>query len=153
MDFCGYPSSFNHLYEPFTLDNWFNEHLMKTLKNTWFIAFSLIWFIIFCCTKMEIYFPRLIQFYAIDLLAVPILGNLSLTFYRWITKNEKITLPIYSLIFLIVGLIVVFEYQLPKHHPRYVADVWDIVMYILGGLFFQLVMNNKSLPTTPHASK
>ena len=125
---------------------------MKTLKNSWFIAFSIIWFIIFCCTKMQIYFPRLIQFYAIDLLAVPILGNLSLAFYRWITKEEQITLPIYSLIFLVIGLSFVFEYQMPKHHPRYVADVWDIVMYILGGLFFQLVMN-KTSTITPHASK
>lgn len=152
MDFCRHTGCFNCFYERFTLDYWFNEHLMKTLKNTWFIAFSIIWFIIFCCTKMEIYFPRLIQFYAIDLLALPILGNLSLAFYRWITKEEQIKLPIYSLIFLVVGLSLVFEYQMPKHHPRYVADVWDIVMYILGGLFFQLVMN-KTSPITLHASK
>jgi hypothetical protein len=39
----------------------------------------------------------------------------------------------------------VFEWYMPKHYSRYTADIWDVVMYIFGGLFFGLVMNRKKL--------
>lgn len=116
---------------------------MKTLTNQYFIVFSLIWFLIFTCTKFEIYFYWPIQFYLIDLIAVPIIGNLSLFFYRFILKNELATLSNWHIAFIVLALIVVFEWYMPKSNNRYSADMIDVVMYIFGGLFFGLVMNCK----------
>jgi hypothetical protein len=125
--------------------NWFNEHLMKTLTDKCFIAFSLIWFIIFICTKFEIYFYWPFQFYLIDLIAVPIIGSLSLAFYRLLLNNEAAKLSFWHIAFIVLGLSLVFEWYMPKHYSRYTADIWDVVMYIFGGLFFGLVMNRKKL--------
>ncbi|TKB96043.1 hypothetical protein [Pedobacter cryophilus] len=116
---------------------------MATLTNKWFLVFSLIWLIIFTCTKFGIYFYWPIQFYLIDLIAVPIIGNLSLAFYRFILKNQLARLSFWHIAFIVLSLIVVFEWYMPKSNSRYSADIFDVVMYILGGLFFGLVMNCK----------
>jgi hypothetical protein len=124
------------------MDYWHDEHMRKALSNYWFIVFSLFWVIIFTCTKLHFYLWWPIQFYLIDLIAIPILGTLSLVFYRWILKNEKATLPLWSIAFLTIALSIWFEWYLPKHQPRYTADIWDIVMYFLGAFFFLFMMNN-----------
>ncbi len=123
------------------MDYWLINHLMITLVNKYFIAFSLIWLLIFACTKLEIYLYWPIQFYFIDLIAVPIIGNLSLAFYRFILKKEDERLSYWHIVFIVLSLSLVFEWFMPKHNLRYTADVWDVVMYFLGGLFFGLVMN------------
>jgi hypothetical protein len=114
---------------------------MSTLSNKYFIAFSLIWLLIFTCTKLEIYFYWPIQFYFIDIIAVPIIGNLSLAFYRFILKNESAKLSNWHIALIVLSLSLVFEWYLPKHNLRYTADIWDVLMYVFGGLFFSLVMN------------
>ena len=125
------------------MDYWTNEHLMATLTNKWFLRFTLIWLLIFTCTKFEIYFYWPIQFYLIDFIAVPIIGNLSLAFYRIILNNKLAKLSFWHIGFIVVGLSFVFEWYMPQHYIRYSADVWDVAMYILGGLFFGLMMNGK----------
>ncbi len=39
-----------------------------------------------------------------------------------------------------------FEYYLPKVNMRYTADLWDVVLYFSGSLFFY-VMENKGPKT------
>nr|MBC7612570.1 hypothetical protein [Pseudopedobacter sp.] len=126
------------------MDYWFDEHMRKALLNYWFIVFSILWLIIFTCTKLHFYFWWPIQFYLIDLMAIPILGTLSLVFYRWILQTEKAILPLWSIAFLFISLSLIFEWYLPKYNSRYVADVWDILMYLLGAIFFIVTMNKKS---------
>ena len=118
---------------------------MATLTNKWFLVFSLIWLIIFTCTKFEIYFYWPVQFYLIDLIAVPIIGNLSLAFYRFILKNQNAKLSFWHITFIVIGLIIVFEWYLPQFNSRYSADSFDAMMYILGGIFFGLIMNGKEV--------
>ncbi|MBU2268048.1 MAG: hypothetical protein KJ744_03510 [Bacteroidetes bacterium] len=127
------------------MDYWNDEHMRKALLNYWFIVFSILWVIIFTCTKLHFYFWWPIQFYLIDLMAIPILGTLSLVFYRWILQNEEAILPLWSIAFLTIALSVWFEWYLPKHQIRYTADVWDIVMYVLGAIIFNLTMNKSKI--------
>lgn len=123
------------------MDYWLDEHLMKVFLNKWFVIFSVIWLVVFICTKSHIYFWWPIQFYLIDLIAVPILGTLSLAFYKWILKDQSVKLAIWHICFLLFGLTIVFEVLLPKNNSRYISDFWDVVMYALGALFFFFVMN------------
>jgi hypothetical protein len=114
---------------------------MTTLLNKWFLAFSALWIVIFTCTKFEIYLYRPVQFYFIDFIAIPILGNLSLAFYRWFQKNKQVTLPIWSILYLVFSLSIVFEIFMPQYYLRYSSDIIDVLMYCFGGIFFHFVMN------------
>lgn len=114
---------------------------MKTLLNFWFIGFSLIWFTIYSSNLLGHQFYWLIQFYLLDLIAVPILSQLGLWWMRLIKGKANELLSIWHIAFIVLSLSLVFELYMPKHQNRYTADVWDILMYFLGGLFFYFIMN------------
>ena len=115
---------------------------MNTLLNKWFITFSLIWFIIFICTKLGYYFYWPIQYYLIDLLAVPIIAQLCLWWMRLILQKPNYSLSKWNILILIIALSLVFEIYLPTKNARYTGDYFDVMMYFLGGLFFLGRMNN-----------
>ncbi|MBK0382516.1 hypothetical protein I5M32_06030 [Pedobacter sp. SD-b] len=114
---------------------------MKTLLNRWLMIFSLIWLIVFICTKQGLYFYWPIQFYLIDLLAVPIIAQLCLWWMRFILQKPDHQLSKWNILIIIIALIIVFEIYLPMKNPRYVGDFYDGVMYVLGGFFFLSMMN------------
>ncbi len=114
---------------------------MKTLLNKWFIAFSLTWLVIFICTKVGYYFYWPIQYYLIDLLAVPIIAQLCLWWMRLIVHKPNYLLSKWNILMLIISLTMVFEIYLPTKNARYTGDYFDVLMYSIGGLFFLKYMN------------
>ncbi len=114
---------------------------MKTLLNRWFLSFSLIWLIVFTCTKLGYYFYWPIQFYLIDLLAVPIIGQLCLWWMRFILQNPHYKISKWNVVLIIIALSIVFEIYLPTKNARYTGDYFDAMMYCLGGIFFLKWMN------------
>jgi hypothetical protein len=116
---------------------------MSTLFNKWFILFALIWIIIYSSNQLGFYFYWPIQSFALDLIVVPILANLGLWLLRIIYKNNNTKLSYWHLLYLIVSLSLVFEYYLPQQKKRYTQDYWDILMYVVGALFFLLKMNTQ----------
>jgi hypothetical protein len=115
---------------------------MATLKNTWFIAFSLVWVIIFTLTKLHIYLPNIFQFYTLDLIAVPVLANLGLWFLRFLLQDDHLKMKPWQLLFIVLIVSIFFEVLMPIYNSkRYSADILDVFCYIFGGLFFWLVMN------------
>ena len=106
--------------------------------------FSLIWLLIFTANKLGYVFYRPVQFFLLDLLAAPILANLGLWLMRLIHQNNKYKLSGWNILFIIISLSLVFEWWMPKHHHRYTADIWDVLMYGFGGLFFWWRMNKNS---------
>ena len=113
---------------------------MKTLINKWFIALSIIWLIIFIATKNQIYFFWPIQFYLIDLIAVPIIARLCLWWMR-LMHSPNYKLNIWQIILIIISLSIIFEGILPHYNPRYSADLLDILAYSIGGVFYYQKMN------------
>lgn len=112
------------------------------LKNPFFIVFGLIWVVIFTLTKLQIFLPNIIQFYLLDCLAVPVLANLGLWFLRFILQNDLLVLKPWHLLFVIFSVSLFFEILMPIYKPyRYTADIYDVICYFFGGLFFWLVIN------------
>ncbi|QJD94517.1 hypothetical protein HH214_00840 [Mucilaginibacter robiniae] len=114
---------------------------MKTLQNPWFIAGCLVWAVIIPARKLNYPVPFL-NGYLDDAVAVPVIANLSLWFKRtvMIKSNYYVLLPGH-VIFIVIYLSVLFEWLLPHYSATYTADYWDVLLYILGGLFFYAVMN------------
>ena len=113
---------------------------MKTLLNKWFIIFAFTWLILFIATKNHIYFWWPIQFYWIDLIAVPVIAQLCLWYMR-LFNNQTYTLNRYQIILIVSSLSILFEGILPFYNSRYSADILDIMMYAIGAVFFSKMMN------------
>ena len=119
---------------------------MKTLLNPWFLLFCAVWLVIFTLTKFHIYLPNFIQFYVLDIIAVPVLANLGLWFWRFILQDNTRLLNFWQLIFIVLSVSIIFEVVMPTIKPnRYSADVFDVVSYVFGAMFFWWVMNKPSL--------
>ena len=118
---------------------------MKTLLNPWFLLFCAVWLVIFTLTKLHIFLPDFIQFYVLDIIAVPVLANLGLWFWRFILQDNTRLLNFWQLIFIVLSVSIIFEVVMPIIKPnRYSADVFDVACYVFGAMFFWSVMNKPS---------
>jgi hypothetical protein len=114
---------------------------MKTLLNPWFIAGCLIWVIVLTARKLG-HPLSYINGYITDVFAIPVIANLGLWFQRvFIIKNNYYVLAPWHVIFIVLYLVLVFEILLPLLSKTYTPDWIDVLLYIIGGLFFYRVMN------------
>jgi hypothetical protein len=80
--------------------------------------------------------------YIDDMAAIPVMANLALWFQRvFIIKNDYYVLAPWHVIFITAYVALVFEGLLPVLSKIYTADWIDVVLYVLGGLFFYRIMN------------
>ncbi|MBC7744058.1 MAG: hypothetical protein H7096_03065 [Flavobacterium sp.] len=123
---------------------------MRTLANSWFVLFCLIWLIIFTGRRLEISFIGF-NSYLTDLISVPIIANLGLTFQRvFVTKSNTYRLKAGHVLFIVAYTSLIFEILLPRFSAKYTADMVDILMYVFGGLFFWQFMNRPLIPPVIH---
>lgn len=80
--------------------------------------------------------------YLNDFLFVPIVLSLIQFLVRKIKNNKQFKIPTSAIIMIVIYYSLYFEYFMPKLNQRYTADLFDVLMYILGGLFFYLVENS-----------
>lgn len=114
---------------------------MKTLLNKWFIAGCLIWLIVFIMRKLNHPLP-FINGYIDDAIAIPVIANLGLWFQRVaVIKNNYYVLSKWHVVFITVYVALIFEGLLPWLSKAYTADWIDVLLYIIGGVFFYRVMN------------
>jgi hypothetical protein len=114
---------------------------MKTLLNKWFIASCLIWLIVITSRKMGHPLP-IINGYIDDAIAIPVIANLGLWFQRVvIIKNNYYVLSKWHVVFIVAYVSLIFEGLLPLFSKTYTADWIDVLLYIIGGVFFDRVMN------------
>src|SRR5580692_2762159 len=113
---------------------------MKTLLNPWFITGCLTWVIVITTRKLGHPLPY-INGYIDDAFAIPVIANLALWFQRvLIIKNNYYILARWHVIFMVIYVSVVFEGLLPLLSKKYTGDWADVLLYIVGGLFFYKVM-------------
>ena len=114
---------------------------MKTLLNKWFIAGCLIWLAVITMRKLGHPLP-FINGYLDDAFAIPVIANLGLWFQRVIViKNNYYVLSKSHIVFITMYAALVFEAMLPHFSRAYTADWIDVLLYIIGGVFFYKVMN------------
>jgi len=114
---------------------------MKTLFNPWFIGGCIIWLISFTLRKFHHPIPYL-NGYLTDAFAIPVIANLGLWFQRvCVYKNNRYILKPGHVIFIVVYVSLVFEAILPHYSKLYTGDWIDVLLYIVGGVFFFRIMN------------
>ncbi len=114
---------------------------MKTLLNPWFLAGCVIWLIVIILRKTGHPLPYL-NGYLTDAFAIPVIANLGLWFQRVIIyKSNYYVLSVWHVVFVVVYVSVVFEGLLPWLSAKYTADWIDVMLYVVGGIFFYFFMN------------
>jgi len=114
---------------------------MKTLLNPWFIIGCMVWAAIKITRILDVPVPYL-NGYLTDFFAVPVITNIGLWLQRvFIIKNNYYVLSPLQVIFMVIYISVLFEGLLPLISKIYIADWIDVLLYVIGGLFFYWVMN------------
>ena len=103
----------------------------------YYFVFSLaIGSLIYLAQKLAIELPVIVNNYVNDFLIIPIVLIVSLYVLRWSRNDANYQISIGAILYLCSFYAVIFEYVLPKFHPRYTADIIDVVLYFMGGIIF-----------------
>jgi len=80
--------------------------------------------------------PTFFSHYFADLLCMPLLLSVALLVMRWVRADADLYLSRAMILVATLYVGLVFECVLPLFFQRYTADVWDVVMYGVGGELF-----------------
>lgn len=107
----------------------------------YFIGVMTIYFLI-RYLRTAISLPDFFRFHFTDLLFVPAMALFALIILRFIKKDEKLTIPFWTIFLQVVLVSFYFEFYLPNYqshvHP-YTSDPFDVLMYFVGGGMFVLL--------------
>ncbi len=122
--------------------------MITVLKNPFFLIPCLIFWINQYVEKVQGIFIPLIHSYLDDLLAMPVILGITLQVYRWIhpAKNGFVFTKVQILV-AVVYISLIFEVLLPMYSSTYVRDMWDVVCYALGAIYYFKFIN------TPHGNQ
>lgn len=112
------------------------------MNKKWIIVLSLMVFIYLVCFLLKSFsFPGILTSYVNDFLSLPIVLTLLLVILRKFKNNSEYMLSYTMIFFAFLYQTTIFEFILPNISERYTYDVWDIVAYAVGGVFFLLIQN------------
>ncbi len=98
----------------------------------------------FVCLKMwegQGGLPRLITSYADDFLCLPLVLAGVLLAHRWMGTRLARQLPLGHGLAALGAFSLYFEVILPRLSSQVTADPWDVAMYVLGFVVFQVAIN------------
>lgn len=78
----------------------------------------------------------ILRYYLTDLLFVPAMCTFGLIGVRILKRDKFLFLEWWHVLTQVILVSWYFEWYLPKSNPIYTGDLWDVVMYFLGGIIF-----------------
>lgn len=119
------------------MKNW----LSKILRS-WFIILLMVAFM-HQFTEKLLHIPiPVIDSYLDPLLFMPILLHLLLWERRLLfKKGDTFTFSNLQLVLLFIAISYITEYLFPIWKPQFTADIWDVVCYTLGTIYFHIYHN------------
>ena len=109
---------------------------MRVMKQPYFIVFCGVFLVIYTLQRLQVPLPFWVNNYVNDLLCMPVVLTICLAAVRFFRKDQTLLLPLSAILSLTLFYAIYFEYYLPTYHPRYTADVLDVVLYFLGAALF-----------------
>lgn len=108
------------------------------MKRYPFLVFLLVLYVVHLVLKFgRVPVPVFFSHYFADLLCMPLLLSGAALFMRWLRADAGLYLSGAMILVATLYVSLVFECVLPPFFQRYTTDVWDVVMYgVGGGLFY-----------------
>jgi hypothetical protein len=114
-------------------------------KKFLLFAFTLIYLLHlglkFSIFRLDFQLPIWMSSHLADLICMPIFLSFCLFLIQKIIKKPDFSFSWQQIGFQFLYFSIVFEYFLPKIAERYTADIYDVLMYALGSLFFYFFLN------------
>ncbi|GFD76000.1 hypothetical protein KUL156_07850 [Alteromonas sp. KUL156] len=118
---------------------------MKQKILTYYFAISiLIGSLIYIAQKLIIKLPTLVNNYVNDFLIIPIILTICLYILRWSKNNKHYQIPLGVMVYICALYSFFFEFIIPKYMERYTADIFDVILYFIGGFVF-LILQEKEI--------
>lgn len=113
----------------------------KLLKKpvVWLLLMAMFYFVI-KISKQFIVIP-FVHHYLTDLLFIPTQMLVCLIVVRFLKQNQSITIPFWLIVINVVLMSLLFEWYEPmiKNNTQQTADVFDVVMYVVGGILYYML--------------
>jgi hypothetical protein len=117
--------------------------LVNRLFDGLFISYCLLWIIIHVFRRLAFPIP-LLNSWLTDFLFVPVVAHAAIVFSRhFVVRNKNYIYPLSWLLAIALYSAIAFEIVAPLFSSRATADLWDGVAYLLGGLFYYYVHQQK----------
>ncbi len=110
--------------------------MQKRILSYYFYISVAVGSFIYLAQQFEITLPKIVNNYVNDFLILPIVLTICLFILRWSRGDKSYTIPLGVIIYICAFYGVIFEYLLPKFHPRYTADFIDVFLYFISGVVF-----------------
>lgn len=112
-------------------------------QRTHFITLFLLFLLHQFLEKIALIKLPIVDDYLDPLLCMPFLLSMLLMKHRClIYKDKHYILPPFLIITATLLISIIAEGIFPMIQPKFVADIWDIICYILGAIYFQLFFNH-----------
>ncbi len=105
----------------------------------YFYVSSCLGCLVYTLKRLPVSLPAWIQNYCNDFFIIPIVLYICLQILRWSRGDSDYSLPLWSIVYMVLFFSFLFEYFLPKFKERYTADTVDILLYVAGGFVFYLL--------------
>ena len=81
-----------------------------------------------------------------DVLCLPVVLYAMLFIFRnFLVLDNSYSFPVIYIVGTVALYSFVFEYYLPRHSNRFIADSNDVICYAIGGIVFYLFLNKRAL--------
>ncbi|MFN4198523.1 MAG: hypothetical protein ACK4FS_05800, partial [Flavobacterium sp.] len=100
---------------------------MKSLLQPYFIIITCMAASVYLFQITGVPIPPLVNNYFNDLLCLPIVLTICLAVIRILKEDKSLTLTNFEILSMFILYSVLFEIIFPRSHPRYTADIWDVI--------------------------
>lgn len=115
--------------------------MQRKVLSYYFIFSLIIGTLIYIAQKTKIQLPNIINNYVNDFLIIPIILIPSLFILQWSRSDKNYRISFWVIIYICSLYALLFEFLIPKYHPRYTADLIDVILYFAGGFVFYYLQN------------
>ncbi|RYD99009.1 MAG: hypothetical protein EOP54_05735 [Sphingobacteriales bacterium] len=93
-------------------------------------------FLIYVLQRLEVNLPRWINNYVNDFLCIPIVLGTITYLFGCFKRQRDLTFSLTFALILALYYSLYFELYLPQVNPRYTSDIFDVLLYFSGAVFY-----------------
>ncbi|WP_270089927.1 hypothetical protein [Sphingobacterium sp. SYP-B4668] len=117
----------------------FVRALVYLLDDSYFIGYSISWILI-RFTRQGGHPIPLLNNWLTDFVFVPLIIHVSQAVGIYFLQTKKpFRYPLFQILLISLATSYVFEWMMPEFTIHHTSDLWDVVVYFLGGMFYYYV--------------